>query len=64
MKKTVSLLMIMIMLCCGGFALTGCTSDDDSSSGTLEDYDYNDDGEMSDNEFQDATNDYMDENGY
>ena len=36
-----------------------------SSSGTsLEDYDYNGNGEMETNEFQDATNDFMDENGF
>jgi len=37
----------------------------ESTGGTsLEDYDYNNNGEIETHEFQDATNDYMDENGY
>ena len=63
MKKVVSLLMIAMMLFCGGFALTSCSSSS-SDSTSLEEYDYNSDGEMQDNEFQDAVGDYMDENGY
>ena len=37
---------------------------DDSGSSNFGDYDYDSNGQISDGEFQDAVNDYMDENGF
>lgn len=36
----------------------------DSGDSNFEDYDYNNNNSIEDSEFQDAANDYMDENGY
>ena len=76
MKKILCLIM-SLLLCFT--ALTACSnnyeadysnndssyeSESDDSDYNLGNYDYDDDGEVDDNEFQDAVNDYMDDNGY
>lgn len=61
MKKVLSLLMVLLMVA----SLTACSGGSDYSEGSeWEEYDSDSDGQISDSEFQDATDDYMTENGY
>lgn len=61
MKKYISILLLMALMICSSIGLTACIYDDSSD---LDSYDYNDNGEMETDEFQDAVNDYMDDNGF
>ncbi|MBR0342843.1 MAG: hypothetical protein IJH64_11475 [Oscillospiraceae bacterium] len=58
MKRLIIALMLGIMM------VSAVACDDGDSDYNLENYDYNDNDSMEDNEFQDAVNDYMDDNGY
>ncbi len=58
MKRLLIALMLGIMM------VSTVACDDGGSDYNLENYDYNDNDSMEDNEFQDAVNDYMDDNGY
>lgn len=61
MKKVICYLMMLMIMMMSAISFTACTYDDGTD---LDDYDYNDNGEMETDEFQDATEDFMDENGF